>query len=665
MRSLIDLSIQHRVYVGTAVGLLALGVMGGTAVLGLDASRSGTQALEEAHGRVEAILELDRATVELQRSVQVYTQTGHRGVAERVTGNIQRLGERIVAFRDLVEGDEAAELVAHMSTRFETYRATFAEVVEEREIRRRLVREETHHTHQALSDAVLRYQERFGAATTLRLDLLRFENALLTYLDDPQQGLLDDASTIVQRAADRVQARHPGSPEAEDVARLLTEYERQFTRISQATRAYLYLTGVVMAGEAMELMYTSERLRETIVADTRPISERVEATARRTAYIMWVVLLLVAALGIGAGWYSARTITQPLGIITETLRRISAGDRQAEIPTFERRDEIGVLADAAHHFQAKVGQTQALLEQSMELTWALNHSRQELERSNGELEQFVHTVSHDLKSPIVTILGFIGMTKDLIARGQHDQAARKLHTVERAAKRMSQLVQDLLQLSRVGRVDMDLKSLNMDSLVDDLLGDMAARLADARFVVRVEGPLPPLQGNESRVIQLFDNLMGNAIKYGATAPTPQIVIGGHEDEHGLHYFVRDNGPGIPPQHHARIFGLFERLDASTEGTGIGLAIVKRIMTFHRGEVRVDSKGEGDGATFWLTFPRPESGAGHEECAGCQDASCRSCSSKTTTSTPSWSPTRSSRPSRPATSSAVRTGKPPSSTSEIA
>jgi len=166
---------------------------------------------------------------------------------------------------------------------------------------------------------------------------------------------------------------------------------------------------------------------------------------------------------------------------------------------------------------------------------------------------------------------------------------------------MHQSINDLLELSRVGRVRSRPEQLDMNNLVGQLAEDMAPRLREAGIRLEVQPGLPPIIADPTRVTEVFENLITNAMKYGADVPDPLIEIGSEECDEEVRFFVRDNGPGIPPEYHKRIFGLFQRLDNRKEGTGVGLTIVQRIMEVHGGRVWVDSD-VGRGATFWLAFP---------------------------------------------------------------
>jgi len=225
----------------------------------------------------------------------------------------------------------------------------------------------------------------------------------------------------------------------------------------------------------------------------------------------------------------------------------------------------------------------------------------ELGAKNAELERFVYTVSHDLKSPLVTIVGFLGYLEDDFRTGNIEALHKDLDRISRAAFKMQDLLKDLLDLSRIGRMMNESQTVSFNTLVNEALELTDGRLHERGIQVDVESDMPSVYGDAKRLLELVQNLIDNAAKYMGNQPEPRIEIGckGFDDEKPI-FFVRDNGIGIAPEHHERIFGLFNQLDPNVDGTGIGLALVKRIVEYHGGRIWVESE-EGQGATFLFTL----------------------------------------------------------------
>ena len=226
----------------------------------------------------------------------------------------------------------------------------------------------------------------------------------------------------------------------------------------------------------------------------------------------------------------------------------------------------------------------------------------ELERRNAELERFTYTVSHDLKSPLVTIHGFLGMLEKDVAAGDAERVARDIRHIGRAATTMKELLNDLLELSRAGRLVHPSATIPMKELVDAALERVGGELEARGVTVDVPGDLPSLFGDRARLVEVFQNLLSNAVKFMGDQPRPHIEIGGQTTPGETLCFIRDNGIGIAPAYHEKIFDLFERLNVEMEGTGIGLTLVKRIIELHGGRVWVVSEGPGRGSTFCFALP---------------------------------------------------------------
>ena len=226
----------------------------------------------------------------------------------------------------------------------------------------------------------------------------------------------------------------------------------------------------------------------------------------------------------------------------------------------------------------------------------------ELAQKNAEMEQFAYTVSHDLKSPLVTIEGFARHVRQDVIRGRTDRLLDYTERIQRATERMTQLIDDLLDLSRVGSLVNETKPVALGELIERIRREHEEQLSERGVTLTVQPDLPVIEGDEERIAQVFDNLLGNAFKYGCDGADPVIEIGAEEVDSEVRVFVRDWGPGIALEYHRRIFELFKRVGTDKGGTGIGLAIVKRILEVHRGRVWIESE-VGVGATIWVAFPR--------------------------------------------------------------
>ena len=226
----------------------------------------------------------------------------------------------------------------------------------------------------------------------------------------------------------------------------------------------------------------------------------------------------------------------------------------------------------------------------------------ELQSQNAELERFNYTVSHDLKAPLVTIKGFLGLLQKDIDENNDDAMKRDLAQIGDAADQMSQLLNELLELSRIGRQMNAAEDRELDKLVREAVERVSIQIEQRGIDLRIDDDLPAVHGDPGRLLEVFQNLIDNAVKFMGQQASPRIEIGAQRENGEVHCFVRDNGIGIAPEYHDRVFDLFDRLDARVDGTGVGLALVKRIVEVHGGRIWVESAGEGQGSSFHFTLP---------------------------------------------------------------
>lgn len=226
----------------------------------------------------------------------------------------------------------------------------------------------------------------------------------------------------------------------------------------------------------------------------------------------------------------------------------------------------------------------------------------ELNRRNTELVQFTYTVSHDLRNPLVTIKGFLGMLEKDLKDNRQDKVQHDFRRIANAADKMDELLADLLELSRIGRIINPTEKIDLVQLAKDAVEMLDARIKASNVTIKVSADLPDIYGDRLRLREVLENLIDNAAKYTGQQLRPLIEIGIRKSENEKVIFVKDNGLGVEPQYQSKIFDLFEKLNPNSEGTGIGLALVKRIIEVHGGKIWVESEGLGKGSTFCFTIP---------------------------------------------------------------
>lgn len=301
--------------------------------------------------------------------------------------------------------------------------------------------------------------------------------------------------------------------------------------------------------------------------------------------ITGMVLIAIVGLVVGA------LLTWRLSVVTDAANRFAEGDGSARTG-FRGDDEI---SDLGQTFDKMASSLQASTEESHKLI-------DQLSDKNAELEQFAYTVSHDLKSPLVTVKGYVGMLKKDLQADERERIDRDLEHIDSATDTMGLLLEDLLELSRVGRVVNESESVSLTELFETVAGGMDLQIAARGASLRVQPQMPLIYVDRQRMAEVAQNLLENALKFSSNSRSPEIDISARLEDGMVVCCVADNGIGIEPEFQDQIFGLFNRLSPSYEGTGIGLALVKRIIEVHHGSVWVESSGNGDGARFCFALP---------------------------------------------------------------
>jgi signal transduction histidine kinase len=234
---------------------------------------------------------------------------------------------------------------------------------------------------------------------------------------------------------------------------------------------------------------------------------------------------------------------------------------------------------------------------------ALRDKTDALGRSNAELEQFAYVASHDLQEPLRMVSSYVQLFEKRYAGQVDAQSQKYINYAVEGAKRMQSLIGGLLEYSRVGRVDEPFAAVDTSAALDQALQNLRSGLDETRAVV-TRGPLPTVTGNAGRLAQVFQNLVGNAIKFRRSGVAPAVHVSATPHRKEWLFAIRDNGIGIDPQYVDRIFVIFQRLHTRAEypGTGIGLSICKKVVERHGGRIWVESQ-PGAGATFQFTLPR--------------------------------------------------------------
>jgi signal transduction histidine kinase len=325
-----------------------------------------------------------------------------------------------------------------------------------------------------------------------------------------------------------------------------------------------------------------------------------------TATILYPVAILCAALMLDRGLLVAVTVAC---IASVTLLVVQSPGRMDWPALFDVSLILIVTAVAVYLLLRDVVGAAA---EARTKERRLAQAYRELEARNAELERFTYVVSHDLKSPLVTIRGFLDYVEQDARAGDTERLENDIERIRVASDRMGRLLDELLELSRTGRIERPLEALPFGELVREARALVEGRLTSrgVRLEVAEAAAARVVHGDRGRLVELLQNLLDNAAKFSGGQPQPRVVIGVRDDPdgEGAVFSVSDNGRGIDPAHQEGVFELFKQLDPREEGTGLGLALGRRIVETHGGRLWVESEGAGRGSTFCFTLP-PAAAAG--------------------------------------------------------
>lgn len=278
--------------------------------------------------------------------------------------------------------------------------------------------------------------------------------------------------------------------------------------------------------------------------------------------------------------------------ILSALLKYTTMDFSEKLVVSDKGDELDAIACGLNSLIEE-------LENHVSLLTSVNKN---LEYANMELDSFSYSVSHDLRAPLRAINGYSQVLMEDYGDKLNDDGKRNISTIIRNAQKMGYLIDDLLTFSRVGKQNLTKVFLNMDNLVESVINEFMAQPQKNEVEFRIN-PLQIVQGDNSMLKLVITNLVSNAIKYSGKKEKPVVEIGSYKENENLVYYVKDNGAGFDMKYYDKLFGVFQRLHSSSEfeGTGVGLALVQRIIKKHHGNVWAEAKPD-EGATFYFSLP---------------------------------------------------------------
>lgn len=310
------------------------------------------------------------------------------------------------------------------------------------------------------------------------------------------------------------------------------------------------------------------------------------ATLRERLFLIPIYILI----GIIFSILVENNISKPLRKLQSAAALIGEGDFSKKIEA-NSKDEIGSLANSFNNMSQRLSKT----------ITQLNNSKEKLEKANQELHDFTYIVSHDLQEPLRKIHSFGQFLLEDCYDQLSDEGKDYVNRMQKAAIKMKDLIQDLLRLSRIGTAEVSFQPVEINEVLNSALDDLSVAIVESKAEV-VIGKLPTVNGQAILLTQLFENIIGNALKYRSDDRMPRIEINCEYNNGRATFSIKDNGIGIEDRFKEKIFGIFQRLHTTEkyQGTGVGLALCKKIVQRHNGEIWVESTA-GQGTTFYFTL----------------------------------------------------------------
>lgn len=557
-------------------------------------------------------LQLTANVRELQRQAMLYTFGGHDAAVNGVT---KYYNESLALIDQILEGphlEKENAKISEIKRHLDNYFSAFSQVIEQRELKTRLVEvnfRNNANTVESEINQILASDNIVDANIKLNLkiiqnELLLVEKNAFRYFDTLDTGYIEEVKSNVDKALieiDQLTTKLRGENKGLllKVKEGVSIYETSFLEAVQRTRGYLYLVNVVMAAEANEILYLTDKLSNELVNRMDFIESMLQgklASSLRDLGIISMVLFLVIVL---SSLTISRSITKPILSLANTFRRLSEGSLALNIPEYKVQDEVGELTKAAKIF----------LEKNIELESSkkeLLRAKDEADAANQAKSLFLANMSHEIRTPLNAIVGF---TNVLLNKEKETKKREYLHRVKHSSDTLLGVINDILDFSKIesGKFDIDPIDFNVtkeiEAVIELFLDRAQQKNIDLLYSFKKEIP-ELLHGDILRIKQVLINLLSNAVKFSTVGGKIKVEMEYDNKKQILRIDVSDTGIGIEYSKLDMIFRVFEQADSSTTrqygGTGLGLAISKHLCELMGGGLNVESE-LGKGSTFSVSL----------------------------------------------------------------
>lgn len=555
--------------------------------------------LSQSHGNVSVVYELERDVIDLQRNLLIYKETGSASSIQRFKSVIKNINSGIKDLSDDV-GDGDLYLIGHdmfsrMVSHIQDYESNFTSVINaksQREDSLDLIKNKLDELSLSLNTE--------GASDVLMLQdyVANLNQAATEYiitLDPKDIELFNDAIFELNEKIIEF--------DKQELIGVLNLIKKEFRRLIQVNRGYLYLVNVVMAGSANEFLFLTKKIRESAIVRQSEIERLADKSSKYAQFINGLVSSIFMLIILTIAWFLSRKILLPIKNITDVFNTLSRGDAVDVIPSTYRMDEIGNLARAAEIFHKNNQLTQTLLVESQDMiaNQAVMNIELEQEKKKAEMaaeskSMFLANMSHEIRTPMNGIVGLV----DLVLKTElTNKQKRYLDRIAYSGQIMMNVINDILDFSKIEAGKMEIESVDFDAnnIIENLISSMIVRVNDKSldFKVWVTPRVPKiLIGDPLRISQILLNLCSNSIKF---TDEGSIFIKFDFIDNKFCFSVHDTGIGMNVKQVDSIFESFTQADGSISrkygGTGLGLTIVEQLVKLMDGDIRVESSvGKG-------------------------------------------------------------------------
>jgi signal transduction histidine kinase/CheY-like chemotaxis protein len=575
---------------------------------------------QQALVKVGIVRELERDVIDLQRNVLIYKESASGSAISRFNLLMDKNQNNLTLLEQLTSKETDTDIyldyIMRMRTHLNDYNENFSSVIDGRTKRQTLYNTGLMTEFDTLISSIkINKSEEHSVQDTLKkagYHVARAENFLLQYLQIPEQKLLTQFKQQLSLAKIQISQQSGTNLNFQIVIDKLSQLEKDFLQLTQITRGYLFLVNVVMASSANEFLFLTRDLNrlvtEKFINTNIDVKKTFDNTRIGSDLFSAVGIILIAI----TAFFLAYKIMLPINVITNVFQQLAMGKNVDSIPSLKRKDEIGLLAQAANVFHEKNKQTTALLEQSQQLNAkqeALNNQliayKQKVEQATASKSMFLANMSHEIRTPMN---GVIGMLDIVLLSDLNSSQREQLNKAAYSGQILMSLINDILDFSKIeaGKLDIANIEFSVDNLFANIIATISTRAQEKNLNLRFNAnPRLPAQliGDPLRISQILLNLCSNAVKFTRNGQvTINIDFQLNEETQLLTLCIEviDTGIGMNPEQVSKVFDSFTQADGSTSrnfgGSGLGLSIVTQLAELMGGSVSVESE-ENKGSTF--------------------------------------------------------------------